>query len=798
MSALSIQPTYPIFTDIDGQPLEDGYVWIGAANLAPIGNPITVYWDAALTIPAAQPIRTRGGYPMNSGTPARLYVNSDYSIQVQNKNGSVVYSAPEATERLSGVVISTIEAADVTYKFPDPDTFERYVQDKLAEQVSILDFIPLQYHAAIKDGTTTTDVSVYVQTATDSGNAIFWPAGTYIVNNINNDAVPGKIVIWRGESKYNTILKSTARQNYILRLGNPTDPWGSGGGLELSDIRFEYGLPGWDTLVGDPTIGLLTLYRVGGTRISRLSMFGSNNCGIYTNSMGYASISECNIGGHRYDCINFDSTDLNNAVTSTMVESSQVNTGLRSSIRIKDGFNITVTQCQMEDSGCAVLITGTDNRVLVITENYIEATRGDYDIDAGTAAGIQFTITNNYLFGTPDLATINLPLNSESNFQPLTWFGNFPSGNFAINGSVTGGQSGINTRPEAFSDVTWLQGSRSISGFATLIASYAWSSGQQTSTTEARTANGFGVGMKGTSNGGIGYFGLLRGAAFDNTDVATRGYLALEYENRGAINTAPSENYALHIYGGPSPRAQQSLKCSHVGGTVLYTGGLGNTMLGTPNAADSALNLNQVNTTSRSINAAGTINASGTDYAEYMTKAGDFTIAKGDICGINANGLLTNVFADAVSFVVKSTAPSYVGGDTWGTCDDIGQPPERPSRGIVLDQDGNPAVDENGEALQEPIEQYEARFAQFEADYAAWDAKFQVKRAKVDRVAFAGQVPVNVTGATPGQYIVPVNENGQIKGVAVTNPTFEQYQAAVGKVIAIEDDGRARIIVKVA
>jgi hypothetical protein len=93
MSALSIQPTYPIFTDIDGQPLEDGYVWIGVANLAPIVNPITVYWDAALTIPAAQPIRTRGGYPMNSGTPARLYVNSDYSIQVQNKNGSVVYTS---------------------------------------------------------------------------------------------------------------------------------------------------------------------------------------------------------------------------------------------------------------------------------------------------------------------------------------------------------------------------------------------------------------------------------------------------------------------------------------------------------------------------------------------------------------------------------------------------------------------------------------------------------------------------------------------------------------------------------
>jgi hypothetical protein len=106
MSALSIQPTYPIFTDIDGQPLENGYIFIGAANLNPQTNPINVYWDDALTILAAQPIRTLGGYPSNSGTPARLYVNSDYSIRVQNRNGSTVYSAPEATERYNQVVVS--------------------------------------------------------------------------------------------------------------------------------------------------------------------------------------------------------------------------------------------------------------------------------------------------------------------------------------------------------------------------------------------------------------------------------------------------------------------------------------------------------------------------------------------------------------------------------------------------------------------------------------------------------------------------------------------------------------------
>lgn len=106
MTALSVQPPYPIITDIDGQPLEGGYIWIGQANLDPQTNPITVYWDKALTIAATQPIRTTGGYPVNSGTPARLYVNSAYSIRVMNKNGSVIYNAPSVTEQYSDVVFS--------------------------------------------------------------------------------------------------------------------------------------------------------------------------------------------------------------------------------------------------------------------------------------------------------------------------------------------------------------------------------------------------------------------------------------------------------------------------------------------------------------------------------------------------------------------------------------------------------------------------------------------------------------------------------------------------------------------
>ncbi len=140
MTALSIQPTYPIFSDRNGAPLENGYVWIGAANLDPQGNPINVYWDAALTIAATQPIRTLAGYPSNSGTPARLYVNSDYSIQVLSKNGSPVYSAAAATERYSDVVVGGVDSSEVSYLPAGTGAVARTAQAKMRDVVSVKDF----------------------------------------------------------------------------------------------------------------------------------------------------------------------------------------------------------------------------------------------------------------------------------------------------------------------------------------------------------------------------------------------------------------------------------------------------------------------------------------------------------------------------------------------------------------------------------------------------------------------------------------------------------------------------------
>lgn len=76
----------------------------------------------------------------------------------------------------------------------------------------------------------------------------------------------------------------------------------------------------------------------------------------------------------------------------------------------------------------------------------------------------------------------------------------------------------------------------------------------------------------------------------------------------------------------------------------------------------------------------------------------------------------------------------------------------------------------------------------------------QAARERVEAFAFSGQVPVNVTGASPGDYIVPTcaaNDNVLWTAVPAGSISFEQYRKAVGKVWKVLPDGRASVAVKI-
>ena len=216
----------------------------------------------------------------------------------------------------------------------------------------------------------------------------------------------------------------------------------------------------------------------------------------------------------------------------------------------------------------------------------------------------------------------------------------------------------------------------------------------------------------------------------------------------------------------------------------------------------------------------------GNDYAEYIFKSPICGIvAPGQIVGITADNKVTDKWADAVMFSVKSTAPSFVGGDSWAS--DVGQRPSpqagpAPSQPLrredVITQQPVPGTNppEYGDVVTEPGDT-DVEWAEKQAAYTAalaahniavqqdaeamatFDAALEVERQKVDRIAIAGRVPVNVLGAQPGDYIVPVQDGTGIKGIPVRQADLAhlQYLQAVGRVISIEPDGRAYVMVKV-
>ncbi len=288
------------------------------------------------------------------------------------------------------------------------------------------------------------------------------------------------------------------------------------------------------------------------------------------------------------------------------------------------------------------------------------------------------------------------------------------------------------------------------------------------STNSLRTYCGSSYQIIETTNSGVAnQFGYIGGDFY----VTTSGFEKLYIKSDGDFLVGTTTNTGFtsaHRIKGPSNT--ENAEIISIDGGVEYSGFFRSISGAGYNGAASAIQIGRNTSTLRSINAGGTVNASGADYAEYMLKAIEDNIAKGDIVGVNAEGKLTNIFDDSISFVVKSTDPSYVGGDTWGNSDAIGEQPR----------------------IQEG--QTDEEYEQLKAEY---EIKLEEARAKVDRIAFSGQVPCNVLNAKVGDYIIPINNNGKISGQAVTNPTFEQYQISVGKVWKIMEDGRAWIAVKI-
>jgi hypothetical protein len=257
MSSSIVSP-FPVFNDLDGTPLEAGYIYIGTANLNAEAAPVNVFWDAALTIPAAQPLRTVGGYPSRQGSPSAIYVAADtYSMVVRNRNQVFVFSSastgnpiftgyPVTRDQLSLPLLGT----DSSFIQAGTSAVTRVMQDKVRERVSVKDF------GAVGDGTT--DDTAAIQAALNAGiaanKAVYFPGGTYKVTYLVQITLPNSAqgsqatnyfaqLVAYGDGFSNTIINCT-NTGWLKIIGSSQQH-----SVDIADMTVAYGSTGVSTAI---------------------------------------------------------------------------------------------------------------------------------------------------------------------------------------------------------------------------------------------------------------------------------------------------------------------------------------------------------------------------------------------------------------------------------------------------------------------------------------------------------------------------------------------------------------------
>lgn len=246
---VSILPPFEVFADVDGEPLESGYIYIGQAGLNPLveNNRVAIYSDSALSIPVAQPVRTIGGYPVVSGSPTRLYVGAaDYSILVTNKDGTLVYSS------LNNVLaLGLVNSSDIIYPI---NATEQGAGLTDADLVLSYYYGDVRRYKVVGDGAT--DNTVNIQKALN-GNAgafpVIFPKGVSYYRLISRVTAPANthIILQDGPELRWTATTATGSPF----LGGATRP-----GIEAIGNNFL--LEGMGTLRG-PTVGAYVANEIG-------------------------------------------------------------------------------------------------------------------------------------------------------------------------------------------------------------------------------------------------------------------------------------------------------------------------------------------------------------------------------------------------------------------------------------------------------------------------------------------------------------------------------------------------------
>lgn len=222
-----LEATYPSFYDLNGDPLEAGYIYIGVKGLDPKTNPIQTYWNDTLTTPALQPLRTIAGYVSQAGTPSNVYFNNEYSITIEDKNMQLIYT----NLSVQGDFLQKADRDDISLKIDSVD-------DLINVDVAI-------YNSVIVKDTERGGLFEHKNTGTpDDGNIFagasgFWHRVEAEYNNASNYDIPRE-----DTTVVNTNLSEYAESNGIfvdnLRQANFHESGAADGAFtfDISDDKF--------------------------------------------------------------------------------------------------------------------------------------------------------------------------------------------------------------------------------------------------------------------------------------------------------------------------------------------------------------------------------------------------------------------------------------------------------------------------------------------------------------------------------------------------------------------------------
>lgn len=171
------------FFDLDGTPLTSGRMYYGQAGTNPITSPISVYWDAAGTLPASQPVRTLNGYPVRAGSPSIIYANVAYSLIVQNTRGQTVFYLPDSSSLPSAFPISLALGAGASMVGHSADI--GYADGTLGGHVGAFIYVDADY-ATASDGVTDDSTKIalaFARSAVTGAMVLFNGAVTYALGS---------------------------------------------------------------------------------------------------------------------------------------------------------------------------------------------------------------------------------------------------------------------------------------------------------------------------------------------------------------------------------------------------------------------------------------------------------------------------------------------------------------------------------------------------------------------------------------------------------------------------------------